>query len=163
QRIYDTKPVIAASYWYATGKTLRHTDFSGGDQTLAVFRRIAQQDANFTLPFEDRLGELHNLSNEYDRIPRAWRDLRELGFSNWISLAQFRDLKTGWLPGVYVIACADSQPIKMTVVDKRVVYIGETVSQTIRKRLDQLNGSLAGRSGHSGGEKLCANGYRCTH
>ena len=41
---------------------------------------------------EDALGELRNLATEYDRIPRAWTDLRELGFSNWIPLAKYADL-----------------------------------------------------------------------
>lgn len=150
----DTKPLVAAAYWHETGKALRHTAFSGGAQVEAVFRRLAQQDSDFTQPFEDRLGELRNLSNEYDRIPRVWTDLRELGFSKWIPLAQYRDLKTGWLPDVHVIACADSQAVKISIVDKRLVYIGETVSQNIRTRLNQLKNSVEGKGDHSGGETL---------
>jgi hypothetical protein len=117
----DTKPLVAAANWHETGKALRHTAFSGGAQVEAVFRRLAQQNSDFTQPFEDRLGELRNLSNEYDRIPRVWTDPRELGFSKWIPLAQYRDLKTGWLPDVYGIACADSQAVKMSFVDKCLV------------------------------------------
>jgi hypothetical protein len=90
---------------------------------------LAQRDSNFAQSqvFEDRLGELHNLSTEYDRIPRAWTNLCELGFSKWIPLKKCDALKTGWLPGVYVIANSSRQPHGIPIVDNRVVYIGETV------------------------------------
>ena len=109
--------------------------------------------------FEDRLGELRNLSTEYDRVPRAWTDLRELGFSKWVPLAHYRKLRTGWLPGVYVIANSSRQPHGMSIIDKRVVYIGETVDQSLYKRLYQLHCSIEGRAGHSGGTTLRAKGY----
>lgn len=96
-RLYDTKALVSAAYKHATGKALRHTEFGGGDQTRAVFLRLAQQDRDFTGPFEDELGELRNLSTEYDRIPRAWIDPRELGFSKWIPLKKSAELKTGRL------------------------------------------------------------------
>jgi hypothetical protein len=38
-----------------------------------------------------------------------------------------RKLHTGWLPGVYVIANSTRQPLGISIIDKRVVYIGETV------------------------------------
>jgi hypothetical protein len=118
-----------------------------------------KQDSGFARArvFADTLGELRNLSTEYDRIPRAWSDLRELGFSKWIPLAKYDVLNTGWLPGVYVIAAASSQPVRMSIVDERAVYIGETVDQSLRKRLYQLNRSLIeGKPGHSGGATLRA-------
>lgn len=52
-RIYDTKVLVAAAYQHATGKVLRHTKFTGGVQTQAVFRRLAQQDSKFVRVFED--------------------------------------------------------------------------------------------------------------
>jgi len=80
QRLYDTKSLVAAAFYHATGRGLRNIEFAGGVQTKAVFRRLATQDSRFAqaMLFEDTLGELHNLSNEYDRIPRSWTDLREL-------------------------------------------------------------------------------------
>jgi len=98
ERLYDTKALVAA-YKYATGKTLPYNKFGGGDQTRAVFDRLARGDSDFEV-FEDRLGELRYLSNEYDRTPRAWRNLRELGFSKWIPLEKYSVLATGRLPGV---------------------------------------------------------------
>jgi hypothetical protein len=156
-RLYDTKALVAAAFRHATGKRLRQ--FSGGAQTLAVFHRIAQQDGGFTRVFEDTLGELRNLSTEYDRIPRAWTNLRELGFSKWLSLAEYTTLNTGWLPGVYVIACSSRQPREIEIIDKRVVYIGETVDQSLRQRLYQLLHSIGGKGGHSGGDTLRAKSY----
>lgn len=42
----------------------------------------------------------------------------------------------------------------MSIIDKRVVYVGETVDQTLYERLQQLNSSLQGRPGSSGGTTL---------
>jgi hypothetical protein len=72
QRLYDTKALVAAAYRYATRKRLRHSQFSGGEQTQAVFGRVARDDSSFNQIIDDRLGELRNLSTEYDRIPRPW-------------------------------------------------------------------------------------------
>jgi hypothetical protein len=160
QRLYDTKALVAAAYQHATGRPLHHSKFSGGAQTVAVFRRLAQQDLNFGRVFEDRLRELHNLSADYDRIPRAWTDLHELGFSEWIPLTRYPDLNTGWLPGVYVIAKSSRQPHGISIIDKRVIYIGETVDQSLRQRLHQLHRSMSrGKGGHSGGITLRVKGY----
>lgn len=159
QRLYDTKVLVAVAYRHATGKTLRHSEFSGGARTLAIFRRLSRQDHSFERTFEDTLGELRNLTTEYDRIPRPWTDLSELGFSKWIPLVKYAYLKTGWLPGVYVIANSNREPRGMSVIDKRVVYIGETVDQSLHHRLYQLHRSAEGKGGHSGGLTLRAKGY----
>jgi hypothetical protein len=159
KRLYDTKALVAAAYRHATGKALRHTKFSGGPQTQAVFRRLAEQDSDLGRLFEDRFGELSNLSAAYDRVPRSWTDLRELGFSKWIPLVEYRNLHTGWLPGIYVIAHSIRRPLQMSIIDKRVVYIGETVDQSLSQRLYQLHCSMGGRGGHSGGTTLRAKGY----
>jgi hypothetical protein len=111
QRLYDTKALVAAAYRHATGRMLRHNQFAGGAQTGSVFRRLLEQDPGFRQNvFEDRLHELRNLSTEYDRIPRAKLNFRELGFSRWIPLAKYAALNTGWLPGVYVIAHSARRP-----------------------------------------------------
>jgi hypothetical protein len=160
QRLYDTKALVAAAYRAATGKPLRYNQFAGGSQTLAVFRRLAQENSVFGQTFEDRLCELRNLSTEYDRIPLARIDFRQLGFSNWIPLAKYADLNTGWLPGVYVIAHFRRQPHRISIIDKRIIYIGETAMQNLRKRLYQLQRSLfEGKPGHAGGLTMRQEGY----
>ncbi len=161
QRLYDTKALVAAAYCHATGKKKRRNTFSGGAQTEAVFVRLKQNNPRFAgaVVFEDTLGELRNLSSEFDRIPRAWTNMRALGFSKWIPITQSDRLNTGYLPGVYVIAQANSPSDKMVITDKRILYVGETVSQNLRKRLHQFKRSLQGNGGHSGGETLMAKGY----
>jgi 5-methylcytosine-specific restriction protein A len=156
QRIYDTKALVGAAYRHATGKKLTNDKFFGGAQTKAALERIMKPEALFrhSKLFEDTLGELSNLSGEFDRLPRAQSDLRKLGFSKWISLRQYKELHTRWLPGVYVIAVCASRPARMSIIDPAVVYIGETVDQTLDKRLYQFNFSLDGRPGHSGGATL---------
>jgi hypothetical protein len=160
QRLYDTKALLAAAYRIATGKPLSFNQFSGGFQTLAVFRRLAHEDSDFSQTFEDRFCELRNLTTEFDRIPPVQTDVRELGFSDWIPLRKYADLKTGWLPGVYVIAHSRQQPHQISVIDKRIIYIGETVEQNLQKRLYQLKHSLfEGKSGHGGGTTMRSKGY----
>lgn len=156
QRLYDTKALVSAAYLRATGRRLAHDRFSGGAQTVAVFQRL-KKDANrfrHSKVFEDTLGELGNLSTEFDRLPRVQSNLQKLGFSKWIPFSKHAQLHTGWLPGVYVIAASASQPAQMRIIDQRVVYIGETVSQNLNKRLYQLRRSLKGKPGHGGGARL---------
>lgn len=160
QCLYDTKALVAAAHRRATGKILRHTQFTGGAQTRAVFGRLAEQDSEFKRVFEDKLGELRNLAAEYDRIPRDWTNLRELGFSKWIRLGSYDDLETGRLPGVYTIAHSVEKPTGRSIIDERVVYIGETVDQDLHVRLWQFCRSLEGKPGHSGGGTLRAKGYQ---
>jgi len=154
QRIYDTKALVGAAYRRAPGKKLTNDKFSGGVQTKAALERIMKPEALFrhSKLFEDTLGELSNLSGEFDHLPRAQSDLRKLGFSKWILLRQYKELHTRCFPGVYVIA--DSTPQPASIIDPAVVYIGETVDQTLDQRLDQFNCSLDGRPGHSGGATL---------
>jgi hypothetical protein len=109
--------------------------------------------------FEDTFGELRNLSSEYDRLPRASTDIRKLGFSKWILLAEFKNLHTSWLPGVYVIADCRRPPAGMSIVDSCVVYIGETVHQNLHKRLSQLNRAICGKGGSPGGTTLRKKNY----
>ena len=169
QRLYDTKALVSAAYLRATGRRLAYDRFSGGAPTVAVFQRL-KKDANsfrHSKWFEDTLGELGNLSTEFDRLPRVQSDLQKLGFSKWISFselipftkrAQLR-LHTGRLPGVYVIAASASHPAQMRIIDQRVVYIGETVSQDLHRRLRQLHHSLEGKPGHGGGVRLREKGF----
>jgi len=162
KRLYDVKALVGAAYRHATGRRLANNMFGGGAQTNAVFRRIEKEDARFSTyeVFEDTLGELSNLSGEFDRLPGAQSELRKLGFSNWVPFQRYGSLKTKWLPGVYVIAKCASQPKKMKVIDPAVVYIGETVEQNLGKRLYQLDCSLKGRPGSSGGTTLKKKGYK---
>ncbi len=164
KRLYDTKALVSAAYRRTTGRRLAHDRFSGGAQTVAVFERL-KKDANRLRKskwFEDTLGELGNLSTEFDHLPRVQSHLQKLGFSKWIPFSKLipftkhaqLQLHTGWLPGVYVIAASASHPAQMRIIDQRVVYIGETVSQTLHKRLRQLHYSLEGKAGHGGGARL---------
>jgi hypothetical protein len=117
QRIYDTKALVGAAYFHATGKKLSNDKFGGGAPTEAVFRRIKEEDERFGNDevFEDKLGELSNLAGEFDRLPRARSELRKLGFSKWILLRQYNELNTRRLPGVYVIANLTSRPARMSI------------------------------------------------
>lgn len=118
-RLYDAKALVAGAYYRASGRRLENSDFTGGVQTAAVYRRIAEEDHEFAEPFGDTFGELGNLRNEYDRIPRHWDDLRQLGFSRWVPFTKASELKTGWLPVVYVLATAEAEPRDMELVDRR--------------------------------------------
>jgi hypothetical protein len=156
QRIYDSKALAGAAYFHATGNRLAKDKFAGGTQANAALERVMKQKTCFSRSklFKDTLGELNNLSGEFDRLPRTQSNLRKLGFSDWILLRQYTELQTRWLPGVYVIADCASRPARMSIVDRRVVYIGETVDQNLHKRLYQFNCSLKGRGGHAGGDTL---------
>ena len=157
QRLYDTEALVAAAYRHATGKRLTHDRFGGGAQSVAVFRKIIRDTDRFrgSKVFEDTLGELDNLSTEFDRLPRRPSHIQKLGFSKWIPFEMFGQLHTGKLPGVYVIAASPSQPGRMKITDQRVVYIGETVDKNLHKRLYQFHRSLIkGKPSHSGGTTL---------
>ncbi len=164
KRLYDTKALVSAAYRRATGRRLAHDRFGGGAQTVAVFERLKKDANRFRQSkwFEDTLGELGNLSTEFDRLPRVQSHLQKLGFSKWIPFSKLipftkhaqLQLHTGWLPGVYVIAASASQPAQMRIIDQRIVYIGETVTQDLHKRLRQLHRSLEGKAGHGGGVRL---------
>jgi hypothetical protein len=162
ERLYDVKALIGAAYRHATGEKLANNMFAGGAQSKAVFRRIGAGDACLSIGdlFEDSLGELANLSGEFDRLSNAQSDVRKLGFSKWIQFQSYNNLQTKWLPGVYVIADCASKPNKMKITDQAVVYIGETVEQNLGKRLYQLDCSLKGRPGSSGGTTLKMKGYK---
>ena len=160
ERLYDSKALVAAAYRHATGRRLSNTAFGGGAQTEAVYRRLSQDEPEFKNVFEDEFGELRNLSTEYDRIPEGYTDLRRLGFSKWIPNQSYNVLKTGRLPGVYVIAKPGAQPGKMAVNDARIVYVGETVEQDLSTRLGQFNRTLGGSEGHAGGKTLRKNGFK---
>jgi hypothetical protein len=156
ERIYDTKPVVSAAYFYATGTKLPNNKFHGGPQTKTAIENGIGRASQFILSkiFEDKFGELRNLSGQFDRLPHRQSNLGSLGFSKWISLSQYKNIHTGGLPGVYVIAHSRSYPAKVSITSRHIVYIGETVSQTLSKRLHQFYCSLEGRGGHSGGVKL---------
>ena len=155
-RIYDTKALIGAAYSYATGRKIRHDQFGGGPQTNRLIEKARLSDGKI---FEDNLGELSNLSGEFDCLPRAGTPLRKLGFSKWISLEKYKSFHTIEFPGVYVILAQDSEPSdSVSIINQHVVYIGETVDQNLNKRLYQFTRSIAGKPGHSGGQTLRTEG-----
>lgn len=156
QKLYDTKPLISASYFHATRARLPNKRFSGGPQTVSAINNAIRSSSKFrgSKAFEDVLGELRNVSADFDRLVGLNESIRALGFSRWVQLQDYKDLHTGGLPGVYVISMNATTPLRVGISDRRVIYIGETVNQTLSKRLDQFNRSLQGGSGHSGGDTL---------
>jgi hypothetical protein len=156
QHLFDVKSLVGASYFHATGRRLTNDRFAGGRQTVAAIAKViaAQADYRASVVFEDTLGELSNLADDFDRLPQMYSDIGRLGFSKWIKLEEYKNLHTGKLPGVYVIAKSASKPLEMRIDDRRVLYIGETVSQTLGKRLHQFRRALDGKGGHSGGDTL---------
>lgn len=156
EKLYDTKPLISASYFYATGEKLAHNGLSGGRQTISAINNSIRSSSKFrgSRAFEDVLGELRNVSADFDRLAKLTCDVLDFGFSRWVQLQNYKDLHTGGLPGVYVISDSATAPIKVPISDRRVIYIGETVNQTLSKRLHQFNRSLDGGAGHSGGGAL---------
>jgi hypothetical protein len=155
EKLYDTKPLISASYFYVTGEKLAHNGLSGGRQTISAINNSIRSSSKFrgSRAFEDVLGELRNVSADFDRLAKLTCDVRDFGFSRWFSFKTTKT-STGGLPGVYVISESATAPLKVRISHKRVVYIGETVNQTLSKRLHQFNRSLDGGAGHSGGGTL---------
>ena len=77
----------------------------------------------------------------------------EFRFSNWIKYKDYKKLDGCKLPGVYIMAHFKKVPASTgSPSSKNVIYIGETTSQTIEKRLYQF-GYSAFKHGiaHSGG------------
>jgi hypothetical protein len=135
QQLYDTKSLVGASYFYATGVRLGNSGLAGGRQTLAAIRAATKASAEFrgSKVFEDTFGELRNVLDDFDRLPGADWNVQGFGLSGWVQLQHYKTLRTGGLPGVYVISTSGSKPLKMRIVDPRIVYIGETVNQTLAK------------------------------
>ena len=79
--------------------------------------------------------------------------MEDLAFDHWIPFEEVKGNVDSKLPGVYLLAHYDHKPIKKPEVDSQdIIYIGETTSQTIRKRLSQFSNSAFFRKiGHSGG------------
>lgn len=106
------------------------------------------------------MGELSYLTGEYDQLAEPYATIKKLGFSKWIPLKNRVELKTGFLPGVYIVGYNVQAMGRLNEFSEKVVYIGETVSQSISKRLYQFEHSLKGKSAHSGGYNLFEQGYR---
>ena len=79
--------------------------------------------------------------------------MEDLKFGSWVRFEDVKDHADSILPGVYLLAHYDNKPINTPEVDSQdIIYIGETTSQTIRKRLYQFSNSAFFRKiGHSGG------------
>ncbi len=155
-QIYDTKSLLAAAYFHAFQRRVTKDKFGGGSQTLNALKRMlnAAKELKGAKLFEDTLGELSYMADEYDRLSEPYASIKQLGFSRWISLDEFSRLKTGFLPGIYIIGHRVNSMGRLDRLDKKIVYVGETVSQNLQKRLHQLNRALKGNSGHSGGTSL---------
>ena len=73
-------------------------------------------------------------------------------FSSWRPWADRNNLPGLDLPGVYMLAHRGGEPAGAAPLTTSVVYIGETCTRSLGKRLDEFARSAGtGRRGHSGG------------
>jgi len=79
-------------------------------------------------------------------------------FTNWIQLDALGSLEDLDTHGIYLLGRFERRaPTEIDLNDQRIIYIGETCSQTLAKRLGQFRRALlTGRPGHSGGLTLSA-------
>ena len=79
--------------------------------------------------------------------------LRRLPFSRWTTWVQRHEIDLADAPGVYLLGRFDRPPPpEVNPLDQRVLYIGETAQQSLRRRWYQFERSaFQGKSGHSGG------------
>jgi hypothetical protein len=77
----------------------------------------------------------------------------EIRFSDWICWDMRSYLNGLEHPGVYVLAIfEDDPPTQVNPETREIIYVGETCSNSLRKRLEQFNRSaFLGKKVHSGG------------
>lgn len=81
--------------------------------------------------------------------------LPELAFTKWCYWPDRANLENISFPGIYALAITAEDLTGKEVDFEKVVYIGMSNSQSgIRGRLNQLNSSINGGSGHSGGNTI---------
>lgn len=75
-------------------------------------------------------------------------------FTDWVKWEERTSIKGNKYPGVYLLARFNSSPpSRADAVDKNIIYIGETCSNTLLGRWRQFNASaFLGKPGHSGGK-----------
>ncbi|MCA6998746.1 hypothetical protein [Dickeya solani] len=79
-------------------------------------------------------------------------------FHPWINLTKRRDIAGKDLPGVYMIARSETEPSDYRADNASIIYIGETTSQTLGKRIHQFAVSAFNeKPGHSGGNTFRKN------
>jgi len=81
-------------------------------------------------------------------------------FSKWIRWPDRRKIRNSNQPGVYLIAIFKNlPPKKANLLDKEIIYVGETCGNTPRGRkltkrwCDFNRSALTGKKGHSGGQR----------
>lgn len=73
-------------------------------------------------------------------------------FSEWMRWQEYPSHPDSKHPGVYLLGRFDSFPPTLSCFDENIIYIGETVNQTLKERLYQFGRSAFRRTlGHSGG------------
>lgn len=74
-------------------------------------------------------------------------------FHGWSSWAEREFLPECQRPGVYLLACfQEGPPTSVDTMSREIIYVGETVDQTLAKRwYDFARSAFQGKSGHSGG------------
>lgn len=73
-------------------------------------------------------------------------------FTPWLPWRDRRKIGDDHYPGVYILARFRTPPLAMDVVDRRILYVGETTQRTLAQRLYEFERSaVLGKNGHSGG------------
>jgi hypothetical protein len=129
-KIYDSKAI----YGVASGQD--SDDFSGGGTTTSYLKKLRFEILD---------------------IPDTKMSLKKLDFTDWVHLNEIGSNKISAeklkFSGIYLVAIYEKRPgKKVRKDDSSIVYIGETVDQTLKKRLDQFRKSAANnKNRHSGG------------
>ncbi len=88
-----------------------------------------------------------------DKLPDT--EINNIQFSVWKAWSKRDSIKnSGKYPGIYLLAqFPDGPPRKVNISSKNIVYVGETVGQTLQGRWYQFDRSaFRGKFGHSGGK-----------
>jgi len=80
-------------------------------------------------------------------------ELPKIQFSKWYKWSEQKSIENIDAPGMYLLAKFKDVPVgNADVLDKNIIYIGETCNRTIKRRLYEFNNSaFRSKDGHSGG------------
>jgi len=101
---------------------------------------------------------MHSLAEHLRRKETA--TIPEIAFSEWVPW-EYKECPEGRHPGVYLLSRFDiTAPKQVDPTDRAILYIGETVDQTLSKRFYQFHRSaFLRKNSHSGGwtfsDKFC--------
>ena len=80
-------------------------------------------------------------------------EMPQILFSKWFQWNKRTEIENNDLPGVYILAKFKKVPEgNANIIDKNIIYVGETCKQTLNKRWYQFDRSaFCNSKGHSGG------------